>query len=60
MGTEVVDGIPVAWLAAMAQVFMTWAVTWAYLRASERVFEPLEERAVRVATKMTGPTRPTP
>jgi uncharacterized membrane protein (DUF485 family) len=44
MGTQIVDGLPVAWLAAMAQVAMTWAVTWAYLRKSETEFEPLERR----------------
>ena len=49
MGTQIVDGLPVAWLAAMLQVFLTWAMTWAYLRASEREFEPLEERARRQA-----------
>ena len=45
MGTQIVDGLPVAWLAAMAQVLLTWAVTWAYLRQADRVFEPLERRA---------------
>ena len=49
MGTQIVDGLPVAWLAAMLQVLMTWALTWTYLRASEREFEPLEERARRQA-----------
>jgi uncharacterized membrane protein (DUF485 family) len=49
MGTQIVDGLPIAWLAAMAQIFLTWALTWVYLRASEREFEPLEERARRQA-----------
>jgi uncharacterized membrane protein (DUF485 family) len=49
MGTQIVDGLPVAWLAAMAQIFLTWGLTWAYLRASEGEFEPLEERARRQA-----------
>jgi uncharacterized membrane protein (DUF485 family) len=45
MATQIVDGLPVAWLAAMTQVLMTWAVTWAYLRKAESEFEPLEQRA---------------
>ena len=49
MGTQIVDGLPVAWLAAMAQVGMTWAVTWAYLRKAETEFEPLERRAAALA-----------
>jgi uncharacterized membrane protein (DUF485 family) len=49
MGTQIVDGLPVAWLAAMAQVAMTWAVTWAYLRKAETAFEPLERRASALA-----------
>src|SRR5688500_13381118 len=32
MGSEVVDGLPVAWLLAASQVFMTWVITWLYLR----------------------------
>ena len=49
MGTQIVDGLPLAWLAAMAQVLMTWAITWVYLHTSEHEFEPLEERARRQA-----------
>ena len=45
MGTQIVDGLPLAWLAAMAQVLLTWIVAWAYLRQADRVFEPLERRA---------------
>jgi uncharacterized membrane protein (DUF485 family) len=49
MSTQIVDGLPVAWLAAMAQVLMTWAVTWAYLRKAETEFQPLEQRAAALA-----------
>ena len=49
MGSQIVDGLPVAWLAAMTQVAMTWAVTWAYLRKAESEFEPLERRAAALA-----------
>jgi uncharacterized membrane protein (DUF485 family) len=44
MGTTVLGGVPVAWLAAMSQVLVTWAVTWTYLRKADREFAPLEER----------------
>ena len=55
MGTQIVDGLPVGWLLAMSQVFMTWGVTWAYLRQADRVFEPLEHRAAgRAAGETDG------
>ena len=50
MGTEIA-GMPLAFLLAVAQVLMTWAVTWAYLRTCDREIEPLEERAASVATR---------
>ena len=48
MGTTV-GGVPIAWLAAMCQVLMTWVVTWLYLRQADRVFTPLERRVADVA-----------
>ena len=45
MGTEVA-GVPVAWLVAMTQVLLTWAVAWVYLRTADRSFAPLERRVV--------------
>jgi uncharacterized membrane protein (DUF485 family) len=48
MGT-LVGGVPVAFLAAVSQVLMTWAVTWAYLRRADREFAPLEQRVVESA-----------
>jgi uncharacterized membrane protein (DUF485 family) len=50
MGTTV-GGVPIAWLAAMSQVLLTWAVTWSYLRRADREFAPL---AQRVAGPTTG------
>jgi uncharacterized membrane protein (DUF485 family) len=44
MGTTVLGGVPIAWLAAMSQVLVAWAVTWTYLRKADREFAPLEER----------------
>ena len=51
MGWQVTDGLPFAWLAAITQVILTWAVTWSYLRKADRVIEPLEERAAKVAER---------
>ena len=54
MGTTVLGGIPIAWLAAMSQVLMTWAVTWTYLRKADREFAPLEQRvAERAGARFT-------
>jgi len=44
MGTTVLGGLPIAWLAAMSQVLMTWVLTSVYLRKADREFGPLEER----------------
>ena len=53
MGTTV-GGVPIAWLAAMSQVLMTWVVTWIYLRKADRVFAPLERRvAERAGARFT-------
>jgi uncharacterized membrane protein (DUF485 family) len=56
MGTTV-GGVPIAWLAAMSQVLMTWVVTWIYLRKADRVFAPLERRvAERAGARFTRDT----
>src|SRR4051812_19605215 len=53
MGTTV-GGVPIAWLAAMSQVLMTWVVTWMYLRKADREFAPLEQRvAERAGARFT-------
>jgi uncharacterized membrane protein (DUF485 family) len=44
MGTTVLGGVPIAWLAAMSQVLMTWVLTSLYLRKADREFGPLEAR----------------
>ena len=51
MGWQIVDGLPFAWLAAISQVILTWAITWSYLRKADSVIEPLEERAAAVAER---------
>jgi uncharacterized membrane protein (DUF485 family) len=54
MGKQVFGGIPVAFLAALSQVFLTWAITWAYMRKADSTFEPLEQRAAEAAARATG------
>ena len=54
MGTQIVDGFPVAWLMAASQVFMTWGLTWLYLRKADREWEPLERRAAERATAVVS------
>jgi uncharacterized membrane protein (DUF485 family) len=53
MGWQVADGLPFAWIAAICMVLLTWALTFAYLRKADRVFQPLEERAAAVAERTT-------
>ena len=50
MGTEIA-GMPLAFLLAVAQVLMTWVVTWLYLRVADRELEPLENRAAEAAAQ---------
>jgi uncharacterized membrane protein (DUF485 family) len=59
MGTQVA-GVPVAWLIAMTQVLLTWAVTWAYLRTADRTFAPLERRIVDAAQPRFTREQPAP
>ena len=47
-----IGGIPVAFIAAVTQVLLTWAITWAYLRKADSTFEPLEQRAAEAATRV--------
>jgi uncharacterized membrane protein (DUF485 family) len=54
MGTTVLGGVPLAWLLAMTQVLLTWAVTGTYLRKADRDFAPLERRiAERAEARFT-------
>jgi uncharacterized membrane protein (DUF485 family) len=63
MGTTVLGGMPMAWLVAMTQVLVTWAVTWTYLRKADGEFAPLEERVreragARFSRDDDGPAEP--
>jgi uncharacterized membrane protein (DUF485 family) len=57
MGNEVAFGFTLGFVISAVQVFMTWAVTWLYLRRSDRVFEPLERHAAQVAADMAHTPR---
>ena len=58
MGT-LVAGVPIAWLVAMTQVFITWGVTWAYLRKADSEFAELEQRVIdRVEARFTRAEEP--
>jgi len=58
MGSQIVDGLPVGWALAAFQVFMTWAVTWLYLRKADREWEPLERRAAERAAEVVSGAEP--
>jgi len=45
-----VGGIPLAFLLALTQVLLTWAITFAYMRKADSTFEPLEQKAAKAAT----------
>jgi uncharacterized membrane protein (DUF485 family) len=53
MGSRVA-GVSVAWLLAVSQVLLCWAVTWLYLRKSDREWDPLERRVVERAAAEYG------
>jgi uncharacterized membrane protein (DUF485 family) len=44
MGTKVIGSISLAFLGGIALILLTWAITLAYKRRSDRVWGPLEER----------------
>src|ERR671915_1796600 len=45
------DGFTVGYALALTQFLMTWGLGWWYLRKSDRVFDPLAQRAAEVALK---------
>ncbi|GGL13949.1 DUF485 domain-containing protein [Nocardia jinanensis] len=50
MGQFVARGVTVAYALGLSQFVLVWVVTAAYLRASTRVFVPLENRALEAVT----------
>jgi uncharacterized membrane protein (DUF485 family) len=50
MGEQfITDGMTVGYALALTQFIMTWGLGWWYLRKSDRVFDPLAQRAAEVA-----------
>ena len=50
MGERVL-GVTLGFVLSVAQILMTWLVTFLYVRRADRVFEPLERRAASVAAR---------
>jgi uncharacterized membrane protein (DUF485 family) len=50
MGERVL-GVTLGFILSIAQILMTWLVTFLYVRRADRVFEPLEQRAAGVAAR---------
>jgi uncharacterized membrane protein (DUF485 family) len=44
MGTKLIGSFTVGFAGGVALIVLTWAITWAYMRRSERVWSVLEER----------------
>ncbi len=55
MGQFVAPGVTVAYLLGLSQFALVWIVTAAYLRASTRVFVPLEKRALETISDHSMP-----
>ena len=49
MGESVYEGLTVGYVLALTQFIMVWFLGWLYLRKADREFDPLAERAARVA-----------
>ena len=49
MGESVYEGLTVGYVLALTQFVMVWFLGWLYLRKADRDFDPLAERAARVA-----------
>jgi uncharacterized membrane protein (DUF485 family) len=52
MATQVFGTITVAWVVGALEIVMAWVITLLYLRQSDRVFTPLEERAAERALEL--------
>ena len=58
MGREfLADGVTVGYALALTQFVMTWGLAWLYLRKSDRVFDPLAERAAEKAIDISSRPR---
>ena len=55
MGYLVAPGVTVAYVLGLSQFVLVWIVTAAYLRASTRVFVPLEKEALETISDHSMP-----
>ena len=46
MAESIYQGLTVAYVLGLSQIVMVWAVSWFYLRASNRKFDPLAREAL--------------
>jgi uncharacterized membrane protein (DUF485 family) len=54
MGESVYEGLTVGYCWALSQFIMVWGLTAWYLRISDRVFDPLAEKAAQRAIEAGG------
>jgi uncharacterized membrane protein (DUF485 family) len=57
MGERIYEGFTVGYALALSQFVMTWVLGWLYLRQSDRVFDPLAQRAAQRALRAEGADR---
>ena len=57
MGTKLIGSFTVGFAGGAALVVVTWAITWAYMRRSERVWAVLEARIREKALRRSRPRR---
>ena len=58
MGESVYEGLTIGYVLALTQFVMVWGLGWLYLRKADREFDPLAEKAARVATDAGVADRP--
>lgn len=51
LGTQIIGSISLGFLAGIGMIVLAWAVTLLYMRRSDAVWGPLEERTAAAARK---------
>jgi uncharacterized membrane protein (DUF485 family) len=57
MGAKLIGSFSIGFAGGVALIVLTWAITFAYMRRSERVWAPLE---ARIREKAMRPSAPLP
>jgi uncharacterized membrane protein (DUF485 family) len=55
MGTKLIGSFSLGFAGGVALILLTWAITFAYMRRSERVWGPLEARIREKAMRRSEP-----